>query len=161
MKTPQAHPQAIVLAPEIEAVIDVFNSDFKEISFPDVSREALAKAAEAYRSLTREAAAAAATWTALSERAAAAEARLRQVAAQGLAYASIYAAASDNRQPLAATVRELQDRMQVGAPSPHTRGADASPKRRGRKSSNVGETLFPPAAIAGEQTTEFTCETGD
>ncbi len=161
MKTHQHCEDAASLAPEIEAVIELFNNDLKGISFPDVSRETLAKQAEAYRSLSREVAAAAATLSKLREEASGAEAVLRQTTQRGLAYASIYAGAAADRLGLAATVTALQQRIHVGAQAPLPRGADASPKRRGRKSSTVGDSLFPPASIAAEQTSEFTCETGD
>lgn len=162
MKTSQQHPELPELAPEVAAVIDLFNNDLKGISFPDVSRETLASRAQAYQTLGREVAAAAAALSKLRDEAAAAEAALRQASERGLAYASIYAAAAADRQPLAEAVRTLQDRLHAGGgQAPRPRGSDAAPKRRGRKSSIVGETLFSPPPLATEQTTEFTCETGD
>jgi hypothetical protein len=112
--------------PEMRAVIDLFLGELSRVSFPDVDAAALQREVEVLRvratEVIRAREALAVAESALAQRTAV----LGELAARGLAYARIYAAAHPERPKLAQTLATL------GADEPPAPTSPTPARRRGR-----------------------------
>jgi hypothetical protein len=115
---------------ELRAVVELFAGELAKVTFPDVDATVLARELDAVRARSRDVdkarAALAAAERALDERTAA----LAQLAARGIAYARIYAAAHPELTGLEARLASLT----ASAAGPRADGPaiDPAPRRRGR-----------------------------
>lgn len=134
-----------VVSANVQAVLELFGGELKEVRFPDVDARTLEAAVGQVRALAGEVARAGAALRAAEAAMAEANETLNRKAARALAYMRVYAegdAALLERLESLAPLRVRRPRMEAVADAPGWAGSEP-PRRRGRPAKNrATESLF-------------------